>query len=188
MVIQFFATFYVLVLLSQALFLRHGMTHKAKGDGVFVSIQLVSMAIILLAGLNMLFMHFGETGFLFSKICLSAFSALFIIQVGIFTKVKVNNFAGKSHYTKLAVFVVSIIVTISCSISFINVSNEQFFKYIVVTIRPFYNVISNIPDGERIVVFEPGELWDIYAFCWFSLVFVYALLDFMRIVMRSIIN
>lgn len=188
MVIQFFATFYVLVLLSQALFLRHGLTHKAKGDGVFVSIQLISMFIIVLAGLNMLFLHFGETGFLFSKICLSGFAALFIIEIGVFAKIKVNNFAGKSHYTKLAVFIVSIIVAISCSISFINVSNEQFFEYIIVPIRPFYNVISNSPEGERIVVFKPGELWDIYAFCWFALVFIYALLDFMRIVMRSIIN
>ena len=189
MVIQFFSVCYLSVIICQILFLRYALNHKAKGNRFFIGVQLVSIFIVLLAGLNMLFLHFGETGFLLSKISFSGFAALFMIEVGIFTKIKITSFADKSKYTSLVIFIVSIVVAISCSMSFINVSTEIFFNYEIVPIRPFYKVLSNqTAEAEHMIVFTPGKLWNSYAFFWFILVFIYALLDFMRIVMRSVIN
>lgn len=177
----FFTGFLVLIAL-QFLFLRNGLRKGARGDKNFVVIQLISIGIVISYGINILFLHFGEKGLWLSKMMLSIFGSLFMIELGVFTKVKIENFAQKTKYTNLVVFIVSLIVTFACSISFFNIQSELFFSYEVTKWLPFSAF------SENIVVFVPGDLWMTYAFFWCALVFIYGLLDITRIVMRSLIN
>lgn len=179
--VAFFTGFLVLIAL-QFLFLRNGLRKGARGDKNFVTIQLISICIVISYGLNILFLHFGEKGLMLSKTMLSIFGSLFMIELGVFTKVKIENFAQKTKYTNLVVFIVSLIVTFACSISFFNIQSELFFSYDVTKWLPFSAF------GENIVVFVPGDFWMTYAFFWCALVFIYGLLDITRIVMRSLIN
>lgn len=180
MVVYF--TGFLLLIAAQFLFLRNALRKGARGDKNFIAIQILSILLVISYGLNIFFLHFGDKGICLSKIMLSSFGSVFMIQLGVFTKVKVENFSQKTKYTKLVIFIVSLIVLIACSISFLNIKSELFFSYEIVKVLP---VNLNL---ENIIVFVPADFWMTYAFFWCALVFVYGLLDFTRIVMRSLIN
>ncbi|MBQ0002474.1 MAG: hypothetical protein KBT21_02940, partial [Treponema sp.] len=162
--------------------MRNALKKGARGDKNFIAIQLLSIGIILSYVLNVFFLSFGEKGFLLSKIMLSTFATLFMIQLGVFTKVKIDNFSQKTKYTKLVIFIVSLIVFTACSISYLNISSEIFFTYKITKVLPVPFNLGNI------TVFVPGQFWMSYAFFWMAIVFIYGLLNITRIVMRSLIN
>lgn len=177
-----FFTGFLLLIAAQFLFLRNALRKGARGDKNFIAIQLLSIAVLLSYLLNTFFLHFGEKNLWISKLMLSCCASFFMILLGVFAKVKIENFAQKTKYTKLVVFIVSLIVFVACSISFLNIQSEMFFSYKITKILPFPFVT------DRIVVFVPEEFWMTYAFFWLTLVFIYGLLDITRIVMRSVIN
>lgn len=187
MVIYYLICFAV-VSLIQILFMMYAVTHEAKGDKDFLAIQIIAIVIIINTGLNMLYQHFGDTGFLLSKISLSSAAAFFVIQFGIFVRIKVDNFSNNSKYTLLVDFIVTILVIVSCSIAFMNIFNEKFFIYCKTPVIPYFfrNIFND--DFEYITSFKTGPLWSIYLIAWFSLIFIYGLLNFTRIIMRSLIN
>lgn len=180
MVVYF--TGFLLLIAAQFLFLRNALRKGARGDRNFISIQILAIGVVISYCLNVFFLCFGEKFVETSKLMLSIYASLFMIQLGVFTKVKIENFAKRSKYTNLVIFIVSIIVAIACSISFLNIKSEMFFSYLV------KDIIPNSNNFLKIVVFAPGSFWMTYAFFWCALVFVYGLLDFTRIVMRSVIN
>lgn len=175
-------TGFLLLIAAQFLFLRNALKKGAHGDNNFIIIQILSIGVVVSYCLNVLFLCFGEKWLDVSKVMLSLFASFFMVQLGVFTKVKIENFSQRSKYTNLVIFIVSLIVAIACSISFLNIKSELFFTYHIKDILP----ISD--DFLKIVVFSPGPFWMTYAFFWCALVFVYGLLDFTRIVMRSVIN
>lgn len=180
MVVYF--TGFLLLIAAQFLFLRNALRKGARGDVDFIIIQILAIGVVISYCLNVLFLCFGNKGIEASKAMLSLFASLCMIQLGVFTKVKIENFSQKSKYTNLVIFIVSIIVAIACSISFLNIKSELFFTYIV------KNILPEADDFLHIMVFSPGPFWMTYGFFWCALVFIYGFLDFTRIVMRSVIN
>ena len=180
-----FSICFLATLLTQILFFAYAMTHKAKGDRNFIAIQIMTIAIVLAQALNMFFLHFGEGGFLLSKICFSSFLSLFIITVGIFARITVDKFYKRTQNSRVISFIITIIVFCACSISFINLYTEEFFVYVVC---PIESVFLKARGREYITVFEFGHLWNVYAFFWLCLIFIYGVLIATRIALRTLIN
>lgn len=183
MVIHFCAIL-VIAMLIQSLFFVYAIKHEAKGDKGFYRINIISIAILFAHAMNMAFLHLGDEGAFASKMCLSVYLSLYASLIGVFTSIKVMKFEGRTKYSGLVKFIVTIIVTASCSISFMNLWDESFFHYIVRTVEiGFSHYLS-----AKVMVLSLGEFWKLYIFFWMTLVLIYGLLDITRIVIRGIVN
>ena len=187
MVIYFSAVFCILFV-CQILFSIFALNRKAKGDKNFVILQLLSVAVLLSVFFNSMSLHFGENGYLVSRVLCSLFNVFFILIVALFTKMKVSTFSDYSKYTNVVVFIIFIAAFCACSISIINIFTEDFFSYIICWLHPFFTE-KDIPHFvDTIVSFKRGGLWSVYAFFLLSLLFIYGILVFTRIAMRTAVN
>ncbi|MGN0738866.1 MAG: GGDEF domain-containing protein [Treponema sp.] len=187
MVIYFSVVFCVLFL-CQILFFIFALNRKARDDKNFIVLQSLSIAVLLSIFFNSMSLHFGETGYFVSKVLCSLFNVFFILIVALFAKMKVSTFSDYSKYTNVVVFIIFIAALCACSISIINIFTEDFFSYIICWLHPFFTEKENPHLVDTIVSFRRGALWSAYAFFLLSLLFIYGILVFTRIAMRTAVN
>lgn len=181
MVAHFFAILFFGIA-CQIFFLIYGLKHKAKSDKYFFSLSIISIVLLVTLGGNIFFLHFGVEGIFISKLFLSAYVSLFTVLSGTLTAINIERFSSKSKNSFLVKFIVSVIVFVICSMTFINIQTESFYSYVIRSFDPIKPIVGKY---SMILIPEFGSLWELFEFFWISIIFIYLLVSVGRIIMRG---